>query len=125
MPFIDPDPHSQLGSVVGNGHCVALVQQGAQVPHTSRWRRGDAVVGKADLQPGTAIATFNDQGRYANALDGSSHAAIFMGHEDHGIRVVDQWKGHPTSPRIIGNRKGTGPAVDDASRFHVIEVADV
>lgn len=123
MPFVDPDPHAQLGHVVGNGHCVALVRHadGAFAPHTARWKRGDPVVGNTDLASGTAIATFDPDGRYGNHTDGRSHAAIFIAHEDQGIRVVDQWRLRPVSPRIIANRHGSGPAVDDASRFHVIE----
>ena len=121
MPFIDPDPLAHIGRVVGNGHCVALVrhEDGAFAPHTSRWREGMKVVG-ALLEPGTAIATFQ-QGRYGNHTDGRSHAAIFCGHESNGIRVVDQWQGHPAAPRLIANRHGNGPPVDDASRFAVIE----
>ena len=121
MSFIASDPHIWLGKVIGSGHCVALIQQATRVPHTSQWKAGDTVVGNAELTPGTAIATFDPDGTYGNHTDGRSHAAIFMGHESQGIRVVDQWQGRPTAPRIIATRHGRGPAVDDATRYHVIE----
>lgn len=123
MAFIDAKPHELLGSVVGNGHCVALVQQGAGAPHTSQWRPGDPVLGNGSVQRGTAIATFQD-GRYGNHLDGRSHAAIFIEHTNDGFTVVDQWRGRPTQSRLIRNKGGAGPAVDDASRYAVIETED-
>jgi hypothetical protein len=121
MPFIDPEPHRCVGHVIGNGHCVALVRESADAPHTARWRPGQMVLDNANIKPGTAIATFDPDGRYGNHTDGRSHAAIFVGHEDQGIRVIDQWKGRATAPRLIGNRRGQGPAVDDASQYFIVE----
>ena len=43
------------------------------------------------LRPGTAIATFDPDGRYGNHTDGRSHAAIYLGQDATGIRVIDQW----------------------------------
>jgi hypothetical protein len=40
--------------VVGTRQCVALVQEFAGAPVTSRWRQGEAVVGNAQLRAGTA-----------------------------------------------------------------------
>ena len=85
-----PPTYSQyLGTVVGDGHCVALVQICSSVGHTSGWRRGDLVRGS--YPPAACIiATFNEDGRYANATDGSSHAAILLGEEVNGLLVQDQ-----------------------------------
>ena len=43
------------------------------------------------LRPGTAIATFDPDGRYGNHTDGRSHTAIYLGQDATGIRVIDQW----------------------------------
>lgn len=40
---------------------------------------------------GTAIATFDEQGRYINDTTGKSHAAIYLGQDPTGIQVLDQW----------------------------------
>lgn len=61
--------------------------------HTSAWQMGPSVRGNT-LQPGTPIATFPD-GKY------SGHAAIYMGQNEHGIQVMDQWKGRPVGERTI------------------------
>lgn len=122
MPFIDHEPQLHAGKAMGNGHCVALLQLGgAKVPHTSRWRPGGDVLGNYDLVPGTAIATFDSDGRYGNHTDGRSHAALFLRHDQAGFWVVDQWVGHPVAPRLIRDKQGQGLACDDASRYDVIE----
>jgi len=93
------------------------------LPATASWRRGDPVQG-ADLQPGTAIATFDPNGTYGNHVDGRSHAAIFLAsHTDGSIDVLDQWLGQAVHQRTIRNRRGAGDAVNDASRYYTIEVA--
>lgn len=62
--------------------------------HTSEWVMGPGVRGNVDLKPGTPIATFPG-GKY------SGHAAIYKGQNEHGIQVMDQWKGHPVGERTI------------------------
>jgi hypothetical protein len=101
--FADPAPASMQGYVaadperwigqpsVGSGQCVALVQQATGAPLTAPWRRGALVRGNMALRPGTAIATFDSDGRYGNHTDGRSHAAIYLGQDAHGIRVIAQW----------------------------------
>ena len=56
------------------------------------------------LPAGTAVATFNAAGRYANATDGSSHAAIFLAAGEDGMTVYDQWVDHPVAQRFIRPR---------------------
>ena len=82
---------------VGSHHCVALIQHYAIAPPTSSWREGIPVRG-ADIPMGTAIATFT-KGKYANASTGN-HAAFYLGQDDKGIWVMDQWENSSQKPLI-------------------------
>ena len=121
MSFIAADPERYVGRKVGNGHCVALVREAANVPHASAWRRGQLVRG-AVLARGTAIATFTPGGKYGNHTDGRSHCALLDRELDHGLAVYDQWVGQPGHRRVIRWKSGAHPAVDDGDAYHVIEV---
>jgi hypothetical protein len=121
MSWKAANPHDFIGRVVATGHCVRLVQEACGAPHTSRWRPGRRVRG-GDVEHGTAIATFGG-GRYQNKTDGSSHAAIFIAEEAHGLSVIDQWRGHPTAHRVIRFKGGEGTANNDGDRFFTIEEA--
>ena len=96
------------------------VQVVAGVTHSSTLRRGDPVRG-SNCAPGTVIGTFDEDGRYANATDGSSHVAILLAETEEGLLVVDQWVGQPVHERLIRFRDGEGSAVNDGSRFYVVE----
>jgi hypothetical protein len=90
--------------------------------HTSTWRRGVRVLDAA-VPRFTVIATFDEEGRYVNATDGSSHAAILLEETPRGsLRVIDQWVGKRVSERVIRDKGGKGPAVDDASQYWTVEV---
>ncbi len=74
------------------------------------------------LPKGTAIATFDSHGKYANSLDGTSHAAIYVSQDGTGITVWDQWSGQPVHQRVIrfrGGAPGVKP-VNDGDAFYVI-----
>lgn len=101
---------------------------------TSFWTRGVLVWHNKGLAHGTAIATFDAGGRYGNHLDGSSHAAIYLSQDIHGITVLDQWMDVRTDPatkikvRVPQNvhqrlirpgHPGVKP-VNDATKFYVI-----
>jgi hypothetical protein len=106
---------------VGSGQCVALVQKACNVGHTSTWSAGDPVLGNSGIQPGTPIATFDQDGKYGNHTDGTSHAAIYMGPsttKPGGIQVYDQWKGHAASVRDIGL---SGDPANNAKFFRTIK----
>ena len=109
-----------LGQTVGTGQCVALLQAADPgIGSTSSWVQGSQVMGNSALQPGTPIATFDGSGQYANATDGSSHAAIYLGQNAQGIQVEDQWLGHPASTRTIPWNSTTG-AANTGSQFYVV-----
>jgi hypothetical protein len=110
-----------IGRPVGSGQCVALVHAvSPALGSTARWARGEPVQGNTSLQPGTPIATFDKSGRYANATDGSSHAAIYLGQNANGVQVLDQWVGKPAAVRTIPWTSRNGLAADTGSAFHVV-----
>jgi hypothetical protein len=110
------------GQLVGNGQCVTFIHAAIPTPPSSAWRKGTQVKG-AMITPGTVIATFDSDGRYGNHMNGSSHAAIYLGQDLLGIRVLDQWHGHTTQPvheRLIRFKGGHGLKVDDGDQFYVV-----
>jgi hypothetical protein len=121
MSFIVDRPERWAGEVVANGHCVRFVQEAGGVPHTSQWRRG-IKARDSKLATGTVIATFEPNGRYGNHTDGRSHAAVYERQSDGGLRVWDQWQGHPVARRLIAFRGGQGRRVNDGDQFHVVEI---
>ena len=124
MPSVASQHERHIGAKVGSGQCVDFVREVTGLPPTAHWRRGDPVQGSSHA-PGTAIATFNARGRYPSTMGGDSHAAILRAvHEDGSITVWDAWLGQPVHERVIRDRQGRGDAVNDASRFYTIELAD-
>ena len=121
MPHVSTTHLKTYGTVIGNGHCVHLVRQTTGLPHTSLWRRGDPVRGSG-CAPGTAIATFDEDGSYGNHVDGRSHAALLLAENSDGIVVCDCWRGQPVHERTIKYREGQGDAANDADRFYVVEL---
>lgn len=112
------------GQSVGTGQCVALVQAAdTSVGLTRTWAQGAQVQGNTEIQPGTAIATFDSTGRYANATDGSSHAAIYLGQNAQGIQVMDQWSDHAASYRTIAWNNTGATAANTGSAFYVVSHA--
>ncbi len=123
MPYIALHPEAYNNTRVGSGQCVAFVQKASGAPMTSLWKRGAQVKGNPGVLKGTAIATFEGNGKYGNTTDGSSHGAIFVGQNAEGLQVWDQWIGQPVHQRTIhyrGAALGTRP-VNDGDAFYVIE----
>ncbi|HTI78909.1 MAG TPA: BPSL0067 family protein [Acetobacteraceae bacterium] len=119
--FVTSESRRYIGMVIGTGQCMALVQlTNPGMPVSSKLRAG-APVRDFALPRGTVIGTFNAEGRYANATDGSSHVAIFLEQVEGGLAVVDQWTGQPVHERVIRFKAGAGPACDDGDRFCVVE----
>jgi hypothetical protein len=90
-PYVANDPMSFLGrGQVGNAECVTLVKRATGAPQTSSWQAGESV----EVHPwpaGTAVATFDADGRYGNHTDGSSHAAIITGWTPRGFYALEQF----------------------------------
>jgi hypothetical protein len=111
-----------VGRSTGSGQCVALAK--AVQPNlgsTSHWRGGETVQGNTSLQPGTVIATFNKANRYANALDGSSHAAVYLGQDAKGVQVLDQWAGSRAAVRTIPWHNPGAVAANTGAAFQVVK----
>lgn len=109
----------------GNTECVELVQQTAGAPPTECWRPG-LQVAKAkpgEIPPYTAIATFVD-GRYPTD-DKGRHAALYLSHDKHAIRVIDQWKGQGEAKErpIRFNNAAAKSRSNEGNWFYVIEPA--
>jgi hypothetical protein len=118
-------PQTFLNQSIDKGHCVALVEKAAHAPHDLDWRRGPKVSDIPDLPWGTAIATFDPNGRYGNHSDGTSHAALYLYQDDAGIVVIDQWINkdktrHKASQRTIPWHDKSHDSVDNAYNYHVI-----
>ena len=111
-----------LGKSVGSGQCVALVRAAhPDLGPSSTWKAGSPVEGNYALQPGTPIATFNPSNQYANATDGSSHAAIYLGQNAQGVTVLDQWAGSSASVRTIPWSKPGATAANTGASFRVVQ----
>ncbi len=128
-PNLTPASFTQdAGKVYGNGQCVALVQQVAGVPTTANWVAGAGNILTNPPPVGTPIATFGSNGTYTNSVDGTSHAAIYLGPSPsgNGILVLDQYLSSSGSPQPAQIRTiYVNPAasiVNNAANYHVINV---
>ncbi len=119
MPYIAATPEAFLGQYAGTGSCVALVQLAAHAPHHTSWKQGPSVLSAKQLKRGTIIATFVG-GRYPDKAHGN-HAAIYLSHNSHGIKVIDQWKGQVAHVRVIRFKGGHGSASNDGSAYSVVQ----
>ena len=118
------DLSSYIGQSVGTGQCVALVKAAnPALGSTSGWAAGATVQGNTTLAPGTPIATFDGANRYANATDGSSHAAIYLGQDQRGMLVMDQWAGSNAAIRTIPWSNPGSVAANTGSAFRVVRPA--
>ena len=81
---------------------------------TTNWKKGARVKENTSIKPGTAIATFNSNGKYYG------HAAIYISQTATAINVYDQWNSVPLHFRSI-QFKGHGYVSNDGDQFYVIE----
>jgi hypothetical protein len=110
----------------GDTQCVELIFQAfpdASGTSTLSWREGTKIT-KSDLTivSGTAIATFVD-GKYSQLGSPNQHAAVYLGQDQHGIQVLDQWKGKMdgVSARTIYWKPIKPGLSNDGNAFSVIE----
>jgi hypothetical protein len=123
--YVADNPRQWIGRPsVGTGKCVPLVQAAAGAPRSTEWRRGVPVHGSTTIRPGTAIATFDSDGRY------TGHNAIYLGQDANGIQVVDQWNNrqngrtvsqHQPSQRTLHLGQPWRARVDRGESYSVIE----
>jgi len=123
--YVADHPRQWIGqNSVGTGERVPLVQQATGAPRSTEWRPGIQVQGNTDIRPGTAIATFDSNGRY----DG--HAAIYLGQDAHRIQVIDQWnireegrviRQYRPSERTLNFEQPWHARVDRGEFYHVVE----
>ena len=95
---------NRAGGYIGpTTQCASLTQ--ALVPgigQVSTWRRGELVRGNMNIPVGTAIATFNYYGTAGtngygppssqSGLPGMSHTGIYLGQNDAGIQILNQYR---------------------------------
>jgi hypothetical protein len=118
VPYSCSDPQNYVGQIAGSGQCVALIQDACGAPNTGAWMKGEKVRGNNSIPRGTAIATFIN-GTYPSHPSGN-HAAIYLGQDDQGLLVVDQWHGQVTHERRIHFRGGNGSRSNDGDAYSVI-----
>lgn len=114
----------KFANAKGNTECVEFVRQTTDAPETSKWVRGRLVKSfkAGELTKGTAIATFDDNGKYPT--DGlGRHAAIYLSHDNKGIQVLDQWNSQKeVLKRTIWFQRPAGTKrSNDGDTFYVIE----
>lgn len=84
---------------VGSGECVDLVRAATDAPQTKNWQRGVLVKGNTAILSGTVIATFDSNGHY------TGHTAIYLGQDENGIQVIDQWNRRNPNGNITSQHK--------------------
>ncbi|MDB5247038.1 MAG: uncharacterized protein JWQ40_1432 [Segetibacter sp.] len=117
----------------GNTECAVFIRKAAKAPLVSLWRKGKKVLDAkfGEIPRGTAIATFDDFGKYPTDSKGK-HAAIYLSHnpETKTIDVLDQWNGlGKVDKRTIRFWKNKNEMVNgrpyrrsnDSDTFYVIE----
>lgn len=108
----------------GKTECVEFIRQTTDAPQTVKWKKGkkvsDAKFG--EIPRGTAIATFDANGKYPTDALGK-HAAIYLEHNAQRILVLDQWndQGEVRERPIWFNRPKKTRRSNDADVFYVIE----
>ncbi|MDR6841213.1 BPSL0067 family protein [Pseudoxanthomonas sacheonensis] len=110
----------------GDTHCAELIKHRRvfDAAPTWEWRAGRPIVPGMQIEVGTAIATFDENGRYPSG--DVKHAAIFIAfsQDGNGIYVLDQWDGTSLQYRDLPWRYQGSNAhtnyVNSASSFSTI-----
>jgi hypothetical protein len=117
-PYADEPPTAKTHGPDFCGQCVSFVTTVCPtIPvATIAWKKGLQVKGAQTILPGTAIATFDNDGKY------SGHAAIYESQTAIGINVVDQWVTPPSKAihrRLL--RFGAPGNSNNGDNFFVID----
>mmetsp|Transcript_52242 Transcript_52242/g.46923 ORF Transcript_52242/g.46923 Transcript_52242/m.46923 type:complete len:149 (+) Transcript_52242:115-561(+) len=124
-----PISHAQsyVGQSIGSGECAAGVQTVFYYYYnywplglTSTWTRGKKVLGDYTIPTGTAIASFNDNGKYDCTF--GCHAAIYISQDSIGntMKVYDQYSTKNWGVRTL-YLHSSNPQSNSPDRFYVIE----
>jgi len=137
MPYLMRDSESSVlgkaddgslkypSKLTGKAECVAFVQAVTGAPPTTQWKRGEFVkeAKAGSIARGTAIATFDESGKYPTDTKGK-HAAIYLNHDAAGITVLDQWAAQGEVKKRTIRYKGvasTETRSNNGDWFYVIE----
>lgn len=117
-PYETTPPSDVTGTPDFCGQCVSFITTVCPtIPvNTSHWKKGALAKGNKDIRSGTAIATFDSNGRYYG------HAAIYDSQNTLGLTVIDQWVTPPAQPihqRLL--RFGAHGNSNNGDNFYVIE----
>lgn len=117
-PYREKPPESEQGAPSFSGQCVSFpCKVCPTLPvGTRNWTKGKRVKGDTTIARGTAIATFDDNGRF------NGHAAIYENQTATAINCVDQWvsgKGKAIGARLL-TFGGRGHS-NDGDGFYVID----
>ena len=107
----------------GNTECVAFVCQATGAPAVHLWKRGVKVMSSKanEISRGTAIATFDESGKYPTDARGK-HGAIYLYHDSVSITVLDQWNNQgEVKKRPIRLNPNANKRSNNADTFYVIE----
>lgn len=126
MAYILDKAESYVGKAYknakGNTECVEFVRQVLTIPPTSLWVEGVKIhKGTTGIAKGTAIATFIN-GAYPQTGTTGKHAAIYLGQNDAGIIVLDQWRAQGQVKKRTIRFESSGPSISNrGDAFSVIE----
>jgi RHS repeat-associated protein len=102
-----------------SSQCVSFTKMFTGAPCTDCWRAGPKVLGDTDIPLGTAIATFDDNGRYPGSATTAKNSGIYIGQRDGRVFIIDQWPGHNARARTID--PGGSPS-NDSNAYSVVLV---
>ena len=107
--------------------CVSLTKHFSGAPCSDCWRAGPPVIG-SDIPRGTAVATFDENGRYPKGKNHqNSGIYIESGNAPNTFLIIDQWDeipgvrpAHPARERGLGPKPGQRS--DNSLAYSVITV---
>jgi len=106
-----------------NTECVTFIQKATGAPPTKTWKQGQKIrKGDNSIPVGAVIATFVDE-HYSTLGRRNQHAAIYLGQDENGIRVLNQ---HNKTGKVVVDvipwkpKAGAGLS-NDGNAFSVVK----